>query len=126
MANGLSPKVNADACGGVTQFYLQGPSQVPIDGTFPAGSFTTETAILNHSKTWQVQTAASGGASGTITFQQSADGVAWDDLANVTDIPIPLNDSLTIESFYVSGLYLRAVYTETTAGTLSITLTEKS
>lgn len=123
MAKGLTPVNNVDSC--VGQWYLQGPTEIPIDGTFPAGSFTSEVANVSHGKVWQIQTSATGGASGTITFQQSADGLAWDDLPNSTAIPILLNDSNTIESFYLSGIYLRAIYTEITAGTLSMILTEK-
>jgi hypothetical protein len=114
-------------CNQLSQFYfLDEATGDPINGAFAAGNFTTEAIEVNHGDTWQVQAGASGGASGTITLQQSADGVFWDDLPNSTSIPVPLDDSVTFESWYISGRYLRAVYTETTAGNLSLILTEKS
>ena len=67
-----------------------------------------------------------GGASGTITLQQSADGSFWDDLPNATAVPVPLNDSVTLEDDFLSGRYIRAIYAETTAGNLSLILTQKS
>ena len=112
---------------GTSQFYfLEDGTGTPIDGAFAAGSFTTEAIEVNHGDTWQIQAAATNGASGTITLQQSADGVAWDDLPNSTAIPVPLADSVTIESWYLSGRYVRAVYAEATAGNLSLTLTTKN
>lgn len=123
MAKGLSPVNNPESCS--SQWYLQGVGEIPIDGTFAAGSFTTIKANISSGSVWQIQVGASNGASGTVTFQQSADGVFWDDLPNSTLIPIALNDSVTIESFYLSGIFVQAIYTETTAGTLSMILTQK-
>ncbi len=113
-------------CGVGQWYFLEDGTGTPIDGAFAAGDFTTEEIKITHGDTWQVQAAATNGASGTITLQQSADGVAWDDLPNSTGIPVPLDDSVTFESWYLSGLFIRAVYTETTAGNLSLTLTTKS
>jgi hypothetical protein len=112
---------------GVSQFYfLESGTGNPVNGGgFAAGSFTTEEIEMTHGGTFQVQAAASGGASGTITLQQSADNVAWDDLPNSTNIPVPLDDSVTFESDYFSGRYIRVVYVEVTAGNLSLILTNK-
>lgn len=112
---------------GTSQFYfLDEATGNPIDGTFAAGNFTTESIEVSHGDTWQIQAGALNGASGTITLQQSADGTFWDDLPNSTAIPVPLNDSVTFESWYISGRYVRAIYTETTAGNLSLILTTKN
>lgn len=117
----------ATNCSNLSQFYfLDEATGDPINGTFAAGSFTTEAIEANHGGTWQVQAGASNGASGSITLQQSADGTFWDDLPNSTGVAVPLDDSVTFESDFISGRYLRAVYTETTAGNLSLILTEKS
>jgi len=112
---------------GVAQFnFLDQATGDPIDGTFAAGNFTTEEIEVTHGGTFQVQIGASNGASGTVTLQQSADNVFWDDLADSTDVVVPLNDSHTFERHYFSGRYIRAVYTETTAGNISLILTNKN
>lgn len=117
----------ATNCTNVKQFYfLDDVTKDPINGTFAAGSFTSEQIEINHGSVWQIQAGASNGASGNITLQQSADGIFWDDLPNATVAPVPLNDSVTFEDSFFSGRYVRIVYTETTAGNLSIILTEKS
>jgi hypothetical protein len=122
---GQKPTGNG-GCGTGQWYFLDQATGNPIDGAFAAGSFTTEEVSVSHGDTWQIQACASNGASGTITLQQSADGTCWDDLPNSTDIDVPLDDSVTFESWYLSGLFVRAVYTETTAGNLSLTLTTKS
>ncbi len=114
-------------CNNLKQFYfLDQATGNPINGTFPAGSFTSEEIEVNHDSVWQIQAGASNGASGSITLQQSADGIFWDDLINATAVPVPLNDSVTFEDSFFSGRYIRVIYSETTPGDLSLILTEKS
>ena len=117
----------ATNCNNLKQFYfLDQATGNPIDGSFSAGPFTSEEIEFNHEGVWQIQAGASSGASGTITLQQSADGSFWDDLPNATAVPVPLNDSVTFEDDFLSGRYIRAIYAETTAGNLSLILTQKS
>ena len=113
-------------CINLRQFYfLDDSTGNPIDGTFSAGSFITEEVETNHDGNFQVQIGASSGASGEITLQQSADLIFWDDLPNSTSVLVPVDDSVTFEDFFLTGRYLRAVYTETTAGNISMILTQK-
>ncbi len=114
-------------CNNLTQFYfLEDGTGNPIDGTYAAGSFVSQSLEINHESVWQIQAGASNGASGTITIQQSADSIFWDDLPNATGVSVPLDDSVTFEDSYFSGRYVRVIYTEVTAGNLSLILTEKS
>ena len=113
-------------CINLRQFYfLDDATGNAIDGTFAAGSFTTEEIETNHEGNFQVQIGASAGASGEVTLQQSADLIFWDDLPNATDVQVPVDDSVTFEDFFLTGRYLRAVYTETTSGNISMILTQK-
>ena len=113
-------------CINLRQFYfLDDATGDPIDGTFAAGSFITEEIETNHDGNFQIQIGASAGASGEITLQQSADLIFWDDLPNSTAVLVPVDDSVTFEDFFLTGRYLRAVYTETTAGNISMILTQK-
>jgi hypothetical protein len=106
------------------QFYLEVGGQ-NIDGTYPIGNFTTDSIEICHSKFWQLQFSLVGNnADSTVTVQQSADGTAWDDLANTTNIPI--SSSVTVESNYFSGRYMRVVHNSTsTGGNIKIILTQK-
>jgi len=122
----MGAKPIATNCVNLKQFYfLDETTGDPIDGTFAAGNFTTEPIEVNHGGVWQVQ-AGSNGAEGSITLQQSADNEFWDDLPNSTGITLPLDDSVTFEDEFISGRFLRVVYSETTAGDVSLILTEKS
>jgi len=113
-------------CSTLNQFYfLDDATGEEIDGTFAAGSFITEEIETNHDGNFQIQIGASAGASGEITLQQSADLIFWDDLPNSTDVIVPVDDSVTFEDFFLTGRYLRAVYTETTAGNIKMILTQK-
>ena len=113
-------------CINLRQFYfLDDATGDPIDGTFAAGSFTTEVIETNHDGNFQIQVGASNGARGRITLQQSADLIFWDDLPNASSVLVPTNDSVTFEDFFLTGRYLRAVYSETSSGNLSMILTQK-
>lgn len=108
----------------VKQFYLQALG-LNIDGTFGIGNFISDSIEITHAQSWQIQIILNdNNGDSTVSLEQSSDNLTWDTLVGAENILV--QNSVTFESNYFSGRYLRLVHSTTsTTGTIKTVLTQK-